>query len=246
MGLSGQSFPGQPGPQLLRWEPRHWPGLFSRQRVAVSADRILSGAVRRLDATLRRRQGIIEFTDDPDCILRLSARRAEAELALSDRVVQRGQWIGEIHFWNEHIPPMGIRGANIVWGAAMRRRLRQSLASLAAFVECDGRFADIDVFRGELAFRPDKELNRMRCLASGLGFEIMERASGAGIAHRFLAMGQTIFLWGMVRTYNRGALRTFDRLACPAWFQFWMTRETLRRIYGDKTAAMSNGWETSR
>jgi hypothetical protein len=231
MGSSGQIFPSHAAPQLLRWEPRHWPSLFSRQLLRDNADHLLSSAVRRLDAALRRRQGIIEFTSDPNCILRLSAYRAEKEIKLAGVTIQSGARVGEIHFWNEHIPPMPNNGANICWGGSMRRRLRQSLAHLATFLENDPRFSDIQVIRGEAAFAPGKELDRTRCFASASGFEIIERPKTANLAHRLGSLGENIFLWGMVRTYNRGALRPFDCRSHPTWFQFWMTRNTLRQIY---------------
>jgi hypothetical protein len=198
------------------------------------SDRLLSNAVRQLDARLRRQQGIIEFTHDPECILRVSTHRAEEDFPLHERVVRRGETLGEIHLWNEHILPMTRGGANMVWGAAMRRRLRRSLQYLAEFVERDEAFADVQMFRGEVAFGPGKDLERTRCFASGFGFEITVRPQNGGWNQRLAAAGQTIFLWGMMHTFNRGALRSLDRLAHPTWLQLWMSRDTLRARYAAK------------
>jgi hypothetical protein len=237
MGLSGQSLRSQTGSGLWPWEGRHWPGLFSRRSAGEFMDGLLCGAVRQLDGSLRRRQGIIEFTDDVECILRLSAHQAERDVALGDGMVRRGDRIGELHLWNEHILPMSGGGANMVWGAAMRRRLRRSLVRLAAFVDSDLNFAGIQVFRGEAAFGPGKELDRTRCFAAGFGFEITKRPKARGLGDGLAAAAQTLFMWGMVRTFNRGAWRTLERLARPTWFQLWMTRGTLRRRYGAENCA---------
>ena len=124
----------------------------------------------------------------------------------------------------------------MVWGAAMRRRLRRSLQRLAEFVESDPRFAHVKFFRGEAAFGPAKELHRTRCFAEGFGFEITEPRHREDWLSRLFSLGQALFLWGMVRTFNRGALRSIGRLTRPTWFQLWMSRETLLGRYGARLA----------
>ncbi len=219
--------PGQAAQAPLRWELPHWLGLLSKPRLLGLSDQLFSDAVRRLDATLRRRQGIFEFTEDPKCLLRLSLHRAEKETALSDSVVRRGEWVGELHLWNEHLPQISGGGPNILWGAGMRRSLRRSLASLATFVESDQTFSQVRFFHGELAFAPGKQLDHTRCLAAGLGFEVLSRPIASDPVGRIAALGKMMFLWGMVRTFNRGALRPMDRRSHPACFEYWIKRETL-------------------
>ena len=231
MGLGGQSIPSQSGPPLLRWEPRVGLGLFSRKGVEDAFDQMLSEGVRRLDASLRRRQGIMEFTNDPECILRLSLHHSAREIYLTNRLVRRGEPIGELHLWNEHILPMTPGGANMVWGSAMRRRLRASLVHLADFVQRDPVFRALEVFRGEVAFGPGKDLDRTRCFAEGFGFEIRRRPVAVGPGGQIAALGEAIFLWGMMRTFNRGAMRHPARLPRPTWLQLFMTRETLLTRY---------------
>jgi len=236
MGMSGQGFSSQPATGWLRWDALRAPGFAPKKTVAGWSDWLLSNAVRRLDLRLRHRQGIIEFTSDPACILRLSAHHAEGDFTLRDRVVRRGERLGEIHLWNEHILPMTRGGANIMWGAAMRRRLRRSLECLADFVERDEAFADVEMFRGEVAFGPGKDLDRTRCFASGFGFEITVRPENGGLGSRLAATGQTIFLWAMMHTFNRGSLRSLKRLTHPTWLQLWMSRDTLLTRYAARHA----------
>lgn len=192
----------------------------------------LNAFVRRLDAFLRVCQGIIEFSDDPQCILRLSTRPAHfGERLPGGRVAAPGEWIGEFHLWNEHIPPMPPGGADMVWGAMMRRRLRRSLFMMADFIKSDPRFAHVSVFCGETAFAAGKSLDHTRGMASFFGFEITENRRPTGFPGWWSRLGEAIYLWGMVRTFNPGALKP-KSLMKPAWFQFWLTRETLLKRYG--------------
>jgi hypothetical protein len=165
MGLSGQIVDTVPwrrvgeGIPSLRKILRDFAGSISLPPIA---DKFLSFSVRRLDAFLRRCEGIMEFTQDEQCILRFSVRRATSEeiLPCGHRVLP-GDSIGEIHLWNERIPPMPAGGADMKWGLLMRRRLQRSLVRLAAFVESDPRFDNVKVFCGETAFAPDKSSARL-------------------------------------------------------------------------------------
>lgn len=213
----------------------HAPAGFLSSGTRVGKDFInhsIDLFVRRLDAFLRRCQGIVEFTDDPQCILRVSTRPAHGGEPLpGGRKAAKGEPIGEIHLWNEHIPAMPPGGADIVWGTMMRRRLRRSLVLLAAFVQTDARFSHITAFCGETAFAPGKSLGHTHGMASYFGFEISENRRPAGFCGWLARLGEAIYLWGMVRTFNRHALKT-SSLMKPVWFQFWISREKLLTKYG--------------
>jgi hypothetical protein len=204
--------------------------LLSRSLPPV-VDKLLDQNVRRLDAFLRRCEGIIEFTQDEQCILRFSVRRAcKEEILPSGHRVAVGDPIGEIHLWNEHLPLMTPGGAEMVWGMQVRRRLQRSLSQLAAFVESDPRFDEIKVFCGETACAPHKSADQTRRMAAFFGFQIKENIRCGGMFGWLKRLGQAIYIWGMVRTFNRGAMK-LDGLVKPTWLQFWMTRDTLLHKY---------------
>ena len=204
-----------------------WP-----QRIRQLADRVLEDAVRRLDAFLRRCQHIIEFSQDEECILRVSLRPAPKEMTLDDRTrVRRGELIGELHFWNERLVPMAPGGADIVWGMAMIRKLRRSMAELATFAQSDPRFSRVKAFCGETAFGPDKAIDRARLALGTLGFEVSENKRPGGLLGKFVRLGEAIYLWGMIRTFNRGALKD-KRLTNPTWLHMSISRKTLLRKFG--------------
>jgi hypothetical protein len=228
-GLTGRAFRNAAEPDIF--------GVLWRRLVEAfappptSEPRFLERFVRSLDAYMRRCQGIIEFTDDEQCILRISLRPARK----CERLAGSGEWVGEIHLWNEHIPQIPSGGADIVWGIMMRRRLRVSLIMLAQFIQSDPRFSNISVFCGETAFASGKSLDQTHGLASCFGFEITENRRCSGFLGWWERLGEAFYLWGMVRTFNPGALRR-GLVMKPAWFQFWLRRETLLKKYSARAA----------
>ena len=66
---------------------------------------IWASSVGLVDALIRTYYGIYEFTDDPECVLRVGLGQARAAMTLSDGTrVKGGELIGTLHFWNEHLP----------------------------------------------------------------------------------------------------------------------------------------------
>jgi hypothetical protein len=73
----------------------------------TSVQRSFSRAAFALDSRLRRRYGVLDYLDAPDCILRLELGRARRRIVLSDGVrLEPADRIAELHFRNEHFPAM--------------------------------------------------------------------------------------------------------------------------------------------
>jgi hypothetical protein len=67
-----------------------------------------------LDRLLRRCHSIIEYTSDPNCILRIKLGRLDEDIVLPDGTRGRaGIRIVDLHLWNEQIPRMPKQGASI-------------------------------------------------------------------------------------------------------------------------------------
>ncbi len=49
----------------------------------------LGALIERLDRYLRRRQGVSEFTQSPDCVFRIQVARSDADVTLSDGTAVR-------------------------------------------------------------------------------------------------------------------------------------------------------------
>ena len=112
-------------------------------------------AVRGLDRGLRRLEGVEEFCRRKDCIFRIALVRRREEVRLIDGThVRRGDPVGEIHYWNEHVPRLGEGRSALAWALAADRAVRRSLQALAAFAESDSRYQNVQVFGGVMCGLP--------------------------------------------------------------------------------------------
>ena len=133
---------------------------------------VWSAMVGSFDAVLRLRQGIYEFTDDPECILRIGLASATEPASLADGTnVRIGEPICALHFWNEHLPQYSDGGPDLRWALEMRRRLDRSLRTLARHIEEDPRWRGVEALRGYAAFSSRIGIPQLYRVARRLGFE---------------------------------------------------------------------------
>ncbi|MDH7486759.1 MAG: hypothetical protein QHJ81_10850 [Anaerolineae bacterium] len=191
------------------------------------------GAIRCLDLWVRRGYGVYEFSSHPDCILRLAWGRSRGEMVLSDGTfIAAGERIGELHLWNERLPPMPPEGPDLRWAVAMHRGMVRSLRLLAAYVENDPAWAGIRAWRGETALNPRGEARSDLQFLEGLGLELAP-AEPAGPLKRFTDFWENLYSWWLIWTFNPASLRSkrFWRLERR---QVWISRATLLRRYGQR------------
>jgi hypothetical protein len=159
-----------------------------------------------LDVMLRRCYGIHEFTDDPDCVIRISLGVACFPVALSDGTeVHVGDRIGVLHLWNEHLPRFPSRGPDLCWASDMRRRVRRSLERLTDHMEAHPDWRDVRALRAEAAFVSRIGAFQLSRVAERHGFEMI--AAPASVARQLHDLGENFLLWGMARAFNPAALR---------------------------------------
>jgi len=193
--------------------------------------RLARGAIRRLDVWVRRGYRVYEFSSHPDCILRLALGRSEREVTLADGThVVAGEPVGDLHLWNERLPPMPPGGPDLRWAVAMHRGMVRSLRLLAAYMESDPAWANIRAWRGETAFNPRWEARPDSELLERLGLELLP-AEPAGPLKRFTDFWQNLYTWWLTWTFNPASLRSkrFWRLERR---QLWISREALLSRYG--------------
>ena len=165
--------------------------------------------VRRVDAMLRRCYAIQEFSDEPLCILRLSRERAGRELLLSDgTAIIPGEPVGELHFWSEHMAAFAGYGPDLAWAVETYRRLKLSFGLLAAALDGDSKWRDIRAVFARWAFAGAFDASHQRRLIEEFGLDIFPPDSRIG--HRLHDLMQDFLLWGMLRAFNPGALRSHD------------------------------------
>jgi hypothetical protein len=191
----------------------------------------LDRAVLAVDRSLRRANGIFEFCDDDECILRIAVIPAESRILLPGGTeVLPEDPIIDIHFWNEHLLALDSVRSSLGWGGAFRTRLRFSLRQIAGYVECHPELRGVKACRAKAAFFRDRRLRRV---AYHQGFvSAVPQESIYGRVHEFL---EIFLLYGLTWVFNPGALHGRTRL--PQRCHLWMTREELLRRY--KTASAS-------
>jgi len=184
-----------------------------------------------VDAVLRRRNCVFEYSCDPQCILRISVCHLDSDIALRDGTRGRaGDPIIDLHLWNEQMPPMPQQGASIAWAQQMHLRFSRSLAELAQYLSIRPEHNDISIVRANLALAGPEETERMARLISRYGFEPMARSApviGKERAHQF---GENVLISLMVLAHNAAALRR-DTLR-RARLQALLSRRRLEQRYG--------------
>lgn len=190
----------------------------------------LTWTMRGLDALLRRRFGIEELADDPDCVLRITLEPATRAVSLSDGTpVRVGEPTIQIHFWNEHLPTLPPEGLNAAWTSVMKRRIRHSFGLLADCVDREPRFREVAAIVATPTYpRRSGPVPLSRTLRL-FGFDVVDRG-GAAIHDRL----DSLLVLGLNWAFNPVELRrhglSYGRI------EVWMSRGTLLKRYGRKCA----------
>jgi hypothetical protein len=188
-----------------------------------------------LDEWLRRQYGMLEYSDSPDCMLRVVRRRAECEMTLSDGVVVvRGDPILDLHFWNERIPQTSAT-QGLGWGGRFGRQLIRSFCDLADAVEHDPRICDAVAIRGRLAFAGARNRDEMRRFGHWFGLETPSDERRLPVGQRLHEAAEDIWLVFLSYAFNPGSLR--GRQTVRRRDDLWMSKSALITRYRGKRKA---------
>ncbi|MGA9348328.1 MAG: hypothetical protein WBW48_05925 [Anaerolineae bacterium] len=185
-------------------------------------------AVRGLDTLVRRAYHVREFTPDENCILRIAVGRSAGELTLSDGTrIEKGEVVGELHLWNEHLPRMDEEGPSLEWALRAYCLWRGSLKKLVTYLEDAPQFEKIRAFRGETAFlQGDLEGS---ALFKRLGFDLVRR-NPTGKLRRFGDFWENLYTWWLIWTFNPGSMKTKGLMRLER-AQLWISRQALLERY---------------
>jgi hypothetical protein len=185
--------------------------------------------IRQMDVILRRRQNIFEFCSDPHCLLRIALCPATGEELPCGICLQNGDLIGELHLWNEHIPPLPAGGPSFAWAGLIRQRTSESFALLAESVRSDSRFKNVRLFRARTRLGGDQPRHFERLMRS-FGFERVEELTCSNWREQLTGLGECLHLWTLLCAFNPVALTNHRLIELP-FRQLWMSRETLLAKY---------------
>jgi ceramide glucosyltransferase len=212
-----------------RLEPVHavaWG--FSESKLPL----VVEWLVRILDAVLRRVYHIFEFDPRPQAMLRLSLGKAGRDLDLSDGTrIARGDPIGELHFWNEHLPPMPEGGPDLGWARAFHRGVTGSLSKLTVYIENDERFKDVQAFRGNAFFGGGYEWNHGIKLAARWGFDLVACEPRTGLGQRLMGFLESGYALALVRVFTPASMKDIS-VGGVRNIEIWMPRSVLMAKYG--------------
>ena len=196
---------------------------------------VLRALVSRFDIFLRRQGRVLEFSNDADCILRIAVGMCGKHMELSDgTTIRPGEKVCELHFWNEHIPPMSAEGPDLKWGLEFYRLAITSLRSLADYLPTDQALADVVALRGQLALAGGDGKLSLASAATQLGFDVLNLTLQAGRWGRFKQFWENIYSWALMWTFNPGTLRRKQFLGLNR-YELWISRSRLSQLYGPRT-----------
>jgi YkoP domain len=196
----------------------------------------LSRAVRGVDSLLRQRQGIEEFTDDEQCIFRISRVPAGRAVRLSDGTeIREGDPVLQLHLWNEHLPVMPSSGPSPAWAIRLKRRMRASLIAVAAYLERERMLDAVGALHGSPPFGSRLGALQMVRTAHRFGFDVIDPDASPEWRERLHLVFDSMLLWGLAYAYNPAGLKTKGLLRHR--HQLWISRRKLLLRYGSCDAA---------
>ena len=183
-----------------------------------------------LDARLRRRQAVFEYSRDPRCVFRLDINRSPRALVLRDGTrVHPGQRIARLHFWNEQVPPLPKNGATIAWACQIQQAITTSLAELARFLASRPELSDIAVVCADVPSGTLAQSEQLARIMGRYGFETIAEPEHLPFAERMHRFGENILISLIVLASNAAALRgdTLKRVRVP----IYLSRHVLEKKF---------------
>lgn len=196
----------------------------------------LAETIFALDARLRRRQAVIEYSCHPACIFRLEIACSRGQLTLRDGTrLQPGERIARLHFWNEHIPPMPQHGATIPWARRLQKSISISLRELARYLSSRRDLYDIRVICGDVPSGTKSQSRQIAHIMAYYGFEARDETERLPLREHIHRFGENILISLTVFAQNPAALRldTLMRVRVP----IYLSRQILERRFGSETTA---------
>lgn len=215
---------------------------LAEKRMTPARRNLLRRMVIAIDRWQRQRLDIWEFTEDPKCITRVGRTTTRVGAELSDgTVIQPGDRIGVIHFWNDRVPPIPPEGATLAWVREFMGRLTYSFRLLARYAAHSPELAEIDAFGGELPLPYTPATMR---LLERIGLEVFDPVPPQSLTDWVIDLSARAWTWLLRYAFNPESVRDLglkDFTRRPTW----ISRAKLIRIYapGELEEAAPQGSE---
>jgi hypothetical protein len=185
--------------------------------------------IRGFDGLVRWANGVFEFCDEEECLLRLQWGRAPRDLHLSDgSKVWTGDLVLKLHLWNERVPPLEMAGPDLAWATHVHRRLIHSLRAAAQWLAGQPGLPEVRAIGGAtVLISPGGESGGSR-LMWRLGFDVFPYVGPLG---RFGEFWENFYAWGLMWAFNAASLRRKSLLRLRR-AEVWMSAHQLLARYG--------------
>jgi hypothetical protein len=189
----------------------------------------MRAVVRLIDTLLRKSQGIYEFTDDPECILRIQLKRATHPVTFGNNRILKGDAVLAVHAWNERMPKVPEDGPTLEWAFGLRQQVIHSFMGVAKEMVQGHQFSQVRAVCGESALFSFTDHTGGTRLMQHLGFTILPYHRPLG---RFGEFWENLFSWWLMWTYNEASLlsREFWQMKRT---EIWIAADEFIRRYGE-------------
>jgi hypothetical protein len=192
---------------------------------------VLKALVVPLDRYLRRRFGVFEYTAETDCLFRARFSTAERDIELPDLNVPAGDPVLELHFWNEHFPPVPAGGPDIKWAVNGSKKVVTSCRLLAQRLEDDPKMRAVSAIGGTTPLFKAGEGSGWEKMFSRLGFKLWPHVNPAG---SFAEFWENFYAWMVMRSFHVGS-GTSLRLGEIERTDFWVSRDEFLERHGNSS-----------
>jgi hypothetical protein len=194
------------------------------------------------DAFLRWVYRVEEFSKDSRCLFRISLKKSKKDLILPDGTdVRKGDPVVELHYWNEHMPPIPQDGPDMEWGIKAYKNLLFTLFELDSFMAGNPKFRDVKALTGETTLMLQKAGDG---LLKRLGFEVIQESQPLGVGflrgiRYFKGLLSNCYWWALVWAFNPSSLkrkRFGELVRCSVWISRRRIKELIRDLRAEKVS----------
>jgi hypothetical protein len=190
----------------------------------------LESMVAALDDRLRLRQGVIEYTNSPECLFRIQLVASGENYVLSDGTcIHPGDRVAHLHVWNEQLPCFAGKGPTLAWARRVNQAFEFSLRELVGFLDGRRDLDDVVAICANLSLEPGERSAQLVRFVGRFGFERIAAASSRSFRQQMHWFGENILI-SMIVLARNAALRA-DTLRRDRTLVF-LSRRELRRRYG--------------
>ncbi len=104
--------------------------------------------VLKLDEFIRKSNGVIVFSQDQDCLLRLQVVRAPHEIQHTKRIVETDEQILLLQLWNERLPSWSKGNTDLAWAGRILHLFYYSLGLVAEYLREEPRLGEVRAVGG--------------------------------------------------------------------------------------------------